>query len=85
MKLVTFIQNDMAYSGGMLDESSVLNLNAGHTALRRSQGTDDTEKPFIASVKDLLEQGDVTLNIAEEIVQFAKEQQRQGTETDDYI
>ncbi|MCP4399810.1 MAG: fumarylacetoacetate hydrolase family protein, partial [bacterium] len=47
--------------------------------------TDDTEKPFIASVKDLLEQGDVTLNIAEEIVQFAKEQQRQGTETDDYI
>lgn len=77
MRLVTFIQDNVAKVGAMLDTQYVIDLNNGYTELLKSQGK-MPDHPLALNIGAFLEQGESSLAIARQIIDFASDLVKEG-------
>jgi 2-keto-4-pentenoate hydratase/2-oxohepta-3-ene-1,7-dioic acid hydratase in catechol pathway len=80
MRLVTFMRNEVAHVGAVLDEQYIIDLNAGYMDLVCPEETTGTSGPsFVSTMRELLEHGDSALQTAQEILRRAREELTQHT------
>lgn len=83
MRFVTYIQQNHAKIGALLDERSLVDLKRGYLDLLCVQGSaEKSQGLFASSLKELLEGGETALHTAREILRLAQEDLRQRPDSD---
>jgi 2-keto-4-pentenoate hydratase/2-oxohepta-3-ene-1,7-dioic acid hydratase in catechol pathway len=75
MRLVTFMQNGRAKLGVVLEHQYIVDLNMAYREFTRHRKTlSQSDVPFGADMRGFLEQGESSLQLANEVIAFVQEQ-----------